>query len=142
LIDEPTRTTTNFHGTAIYWPGADITQIVWLRCYFAFMRDQGVIDWVGVGGSGGHMSPEYFDFLPIPRFSDDVKQCIAKLYHSPTSDAAQPTCLSDFVSHHRARNNTLGIWELDSDMKALQVELATVQEFIIQGKTIKVSLPD
>lgn len=142
LIDEPARTTTNFHGTALYWPGSEIWQTVWLRCYLAFLRDQGVVDWVGVGGSGGHMSPEYFDYLPIPRFPDDVQAAIAKLYHSPTSVLPTPSSVASFVAYHRARNAALGIWELDSDMKALQAELAAVQEAIIQGNTVRVQLPD
>jgi hypothetical protein len=140
LIDEPERMTTNFHGTAISWPGADLHQVVWLRCYFAFLRDQGVIDWVGVGGSGGHMSPEYFDYLPIPCFPDDVQESIARLYHSPASDEGQPPGLTAFVEYHRARNAGLGIWQLAGELKALQAALSIVQESIIRGESVVVPL--
>ncbi|MBI4916073.1 MAG: hypothetical protein HY825_09525 [Acidobacteria bacterium] len=142
LIDDPGRTTTNFHGTAVYWPGATMEQVVWLRCYFAFLREQGVVDWVGVGGSGGHMSPEYFDYLPIPNFPDHVQAAIARLYHAGGPGAAGPPSISEFVDHHHARNEALGIWELDSGMKALQAELAAIQDQIILGRTVAVALPD
>lgn len=141
MLDQPNRTTTNFHGTVLYWPSAEIWQVVWLRCMLAFLRDQGVVDWVGVGGSGGHMSPEYFDYLPIPRFPDDVQKRIASLYHSPTNDTAKPPRLSDFITYHRTRNAKLGIWELAHEMKTLQTELSTIQESIIQGKSVVVPLP-
>ena len=101
-----------------------------------------MIDLMAVGGSGGHFSPEYFDSLLIPRFPDVVKDKIVKLYHSPAESVAKPPNLTSFVAHHQARNDTLGIWQLNSEMNALQSELAAVQELIIQGKTVKVPLSD
>jgi hypothetical protein len=142
LVDQPERTTTNFHGTVLYWPGADIEHVIWLRCYLAFLREKGVIDWVGVGGSGGHMSPEYFDYLPIPRFPSDVQERIAKLYHAPASESVQPPTLTGLVKYHRTRNAHLGVWELAGEMKTLQGELSSIQESIIQGKSVDVPSND
>lgn len=140
LVDAPERCTTNFHGTVLFWPGAEIWQTIFIRCFLAYLRDHGVIDWVGVGGSGGHMSPTYFDYLPFPRFPDDVRNRIARLYHNPTTPPARKATLANFVAWHREWNESLGIWELDREMKTLQQTLAAVQEEIIEGRAVKIPL--
>ncbi|MGZ8921266.1 MAG: hypothetical protein ACXW3L_09800 [Limisphaerales bacterium] len=103
------------------------------------MRERGVIDWVGVGGSGGHMSPEYFDYLPFPRFPDEVQQKISKYYYSPAPAPKDKPTLKKFRDWYAERNRTLGIWDLDREMKELQTILLNVQEAIIEGR--KVDLP-
>lgn len=137
LVEAPERCTTNFHGTVLFWPGAELWQTVFIRCFFAYLRAHGVIDWVGVGGSGGHMSPEYFDHLPFPRVPDKEQQRIARLYHNPCTPPARKLTLTNFVSWHQEWDETLGIWELDREMKALQAELAAVQEKIIAGRSVQ-----
>jgi hypothetical protein len=142
MLDDPIRVTTNFHGTVLSWPGAEISDVIWLRCILAYLRARGVVDWVGVGGSGGHMSPEYFDYLPIPNFPTRTRKRIAELYHSPASEVATPPSLATFVGYHRARNAKLGIWQLATEMKALQMELSSIQEKIIRGISVDIPLPD
>jgi hypothetical protein len=140
LIDPIDRCTTNFHGTFLYWPGAELWQIVFVRCFLAYLREQGVVDWVGVGGSGGHMSPEYFDYLPFPKFPENVQLTIAKLYHNPSPAPKEKAKLTDFLDWHRRWNEGLGIWELDREMKTLQAKLEHVQSLIIDGKSIRIDL--
>lgn len=140
MVDAIERCTTNFHGTVIYWPGAELWRVIFVRCFLAFLREHGVIDWVGVGGSGGHMSPEYFDYLPIPNFPEDRQGEIARLYHHDAAHAAEKPTLDTFVDWHNRWNAELGIWELDREMKALQRTLSDVQEQIIEGKTINVPI--
>jgi hypothetical protein len=143
ITEDRDRTTTNFHGTALSWPGASMEEVVWLRCYLSFLREAGVVDWVGVGGSGGHMSPEYFDLLPIPKFPTIVKADIARLYHTRVnafSDAG--LTLGTFVPSHNSRNMELGILQLDSEMRTLAKQLALVQAQIIDGKTVIVPYAD
>jgi type I restriction enzyme S subunit len=139
LVNAPERCTTNFHGTVLFWPGAEVWQTIFVRCFLAYLRHYGVVDWVGVGGSGGHMSPDYFDYLPFPRFPDDVRERIALLYHNPALPPTRKATLANFLSWHREWNEGLGIWELDREMKRLQQTLSDVQEKIIEGKTV--SLP-
>lgn len=138
LVDAPKRCTTNFHGTVLYWPGAEVWQTIFVRCFLAYLREHGVIDWVGVGGSGGHMSPEYFDYLPFPRFPESVRRSIACLYHNPAPRPMRNLTLTNFVTWHRDWNEGLGIWELDREMKDLQQTLAAVQEEIIEGRTVRI----
>ncbi len=140
VVDEIERCTTNFHGTVISWPGAELWQVVFLRCFLAFLREQGVIDWVGVGGSGGHMSPEYFDYLPMPIFPEHKQVEIARLYHHDAAPSAGKPTLDTFVDWHNRWNTELGILQLDREMKSLQQTLAAVQEEIIEGRTVLVPL--
>jgi hypothetical protein len=142
LIDAMERVTTNAHGLYARRSDDDLTESIFFRCIFHWYRNMRLIDLMAVGGSGGHFSPEYFDSLLIPRFSDSLKSQIVKLYHSPSAGAAKPPNLTGFVDYHQARNHALGIWELDRDMKTLKSELAVAQELIIQGKTVTVALPD
>jgi type I restriction enzyme S subunit len=138
LVDAPNNCTTNFHGTVLSSPGSDIWQMIFVRCFLDFMRTHGVIDWVGVGGSGGHMSPDYFDYLPFPCFPEETSKRIASLYHNEHDPLPELPSLSDFVSWHQTRNDDLGIWQLDKEMKALQQELASVQDSIIEGHAVVV----
>lgn len=137
MVDHIERCTTNFHGTVIYWPDSELWQIIFLRCLLTFLREYGVIDWVGVGGSGGHMSPDYFDYLPIPKFPEDKQREIAHLYHHNAPPPSVEPTLDTFVDWHRRWNAGLGIWELDREMEALQRTLSEVQEQIIEGKTVE-----
>ena len=86
------------------------------------------------------MSPEYFDYLPFPKFPDNVQQDIAKLYHSPSPPPKEKLTEANFIDWHRRWNDKLGIWELDRDMKALQAQLEKVQAEIIDGKTVHIEL--
>jgi hypothetical protein len=104
------------------------------------LREHGVIDWVGVGGSDGHMSPEYFDFLPFPNFPDDKQEEIAKLYHNPGQPPSDELTFNTFLDWHRRWNANLGIWELDREKAALQRTLADVQDKIIEGLTVRVPI--
>lgn len=140
LVEEIEKCTTNFHGVVLNWPGAEMWQIVFVRCFLAYLREHGVVDWVGVGGSGGHMSPEYFDYLPFPKFSDDKQKEIAKLYSSSSPPPTETPTLASFVEWHHCWNSQLGIWELDREMKALQQTLLDVQKRIIDGEEVVVPL--
>lgn len=142
LLDEMERCTTNFHGTVLYWQGAAIQDVIWIHTFLGFLREAGVLKHIAVGGQGGHLSPEYFDYIPLPKFPDSVRQCIARLYHNPVLPPARRATLADFVAWHREWNEGLGIWELDREMKALQRTLLEVQEQIIEGKTVIVPLAD
>jgi hypothetical protein len=137
LIDEPERATTNAHGLYARRSDGNLELSIFFRCIFNWYRSQRLIDLMAVGGSGGHFSPEYFDFLLIPKFPESLQHQIALLYHNTANPPKRKTTLSNFVAWHREWNEGLGIWELDRELKSLQRILAAVQEDIIEGKTVK-----
>jgi len=139
LVDSYDRCTTNAHGLYARRSDADLTNSIFFRCIFNWYRDMRLIDIVAVGGSGGHLSPVYFDdFIHIPRFPDQKRAVIAQLYHNPSPPPQDTPTVDTFVDWHQRWNVDLGIWELDREMKALQHTLADVQEQIIEGKTVAV----
>jgi hypothetical protein len=137
LIDEPERATTNAHGLYARRSDGDVRKSIFFRCIFSWYRSQRLIDLMAVGGSGGHFSPDYFDFVLIPEFPESLQREIARLYHNPAPSPARKTTLSNFVAWHQEWNEGLGIWELDREVKALRRALVEVQEKIIEGETVK-----
>jgi len=140
LIDHWTKCTTNAHGLYARRSDGDIQKAIFFRCIFNWYRTMRLIDIMAVGGSGGHFSPEYFDYVRIPKFPEDKQAAIARLYHHVAPPPPDSPTLDTFMDWHNRWNAKLGIWELDREMKALQCTLSKVQEQIIEGNTVKVPL--
>ncbi len=140
LLDNWPKCTTNAHGLYARRSDGDLQKAIYFRCIFNWYRTMRLIDIMAVGGSGGHFSPEYFDYVRIPKFPEDKQAEIARLYHHVAPQPPVKPTLDTFVDWHRRWNAGLGIWELDREMKALQRTLSVVQEQIIEGKTVKVPL--
>lgn len=129
--------TTNAHGLYARRADGDLNSSIYFRCIFHWYRNMRLIDLMAAGGSGGHFSPSYFESLLIPNFPDDVRRKIIELYHKATAPPPKPLTIGNFVEWHREWNDRLGIWELDRELKALQLKLLAVQDKIIDGKPIK-----
>lgn len=141
LIEPYNNCTTNAHGLYARRTDNDIIKSIFFRCFFNWYREMRLIDIMGVGGSGGHLSPSYFDdFIHIPNFPDNKQEEIARLYHNPILPPNSPINSETFVSWHRHWNVELGIWELDREMKVLQKKLLDVQNAIIEGNPVQVPL--
>ena len=113
---------------------------IFLGCFLGYLRKVGIVDAIGAGGSGGSLAIGYLDQVPFPRFPDDIQERIARLYHNSAPPPARKATLATFVAWHREWNNSLGIWELDQELKALQSILTTVLEEIIEARTVKIPL--
>jgi len=137
LIDEPERVTTNAHGLYARRRDGDLARSIFFRCVFNWYRRHRLIDLMAVGGNGGHFSPEYFEFVLIPKFPELVQHKICALYHNRTLPPSRKATLADFVIWHREWNEGLGISELDRELKALQRTLTSVQEQIVEGHSVK-----
>lgn len=140
LLEGIENCTTNAHGLYARRTDGDIQKSVFFRCVFNWYRNTGLIDLMAVGGSGGHFSPEYFDYIRIPRFPENKQADIVRLYHNSTPPPTDTPTLDTFVDWHRRWNVNLGIWELDREMKALKSTLLEVQERIINGRNVHVPL--
>ncbi|OXC75683.1 hypothetical protein BSU04_25980 [Caballeronia sordidicola] len=138
LIDAPEFATTNAHGLYLRREDEDIVESIYFRCIFNWYRSQGLIDLMAVGGSGGHFSPEYFEFVLIPKFPRTMREKIARLYHCPAVDIATGLRADQLVEAHAERNSNLGIWELDTDLQKLRASMADIQHAIIHGQSVKI----
>jgi len=142
LADEMRRTITNIHGVIFHPKDGDIVKGIFLGCFLGYLRDEGIVDAIGAGGSGGSLAIGYFHHVIFPRFPRTVQESIAELYHNPASSPQRPCTLRNFVAWHREWNDQLGIWELDREKKTLQKTLLEVQQQIIDGETVAVPLTD
>lgn len=141
LLDSPEYCTTNAHGLCARRDDGDTSQSIFFRCIFNWYRKMRLIDLMAVGGSGGHFSPNYFEYLKIPRFPTQKQDEIVQYYHHPTPlPSDPPLSLDNFVEVHRKWNESLGIWELGREMNVLKSELSKVQETIIWGKDMTYDL--
>lgn len=137
LLDDWPKCTTNAHGIYVRRSDGNIKKSVFFRCIFNWYRTTRLIDIMAVGGSGGHFSPEYFDYIKIPKFPEDKQNEIANLYHHEASPPPElPNC-DTLVGWHRHWNASLGIWELDREMRVLQHLLYDIQEQILEGKAVE-----
>ena len=88
LVEAPERCTTNFHGTVLFWPGAEIWQTIFACCFLAYLREHGVIDWVGVGG---FRRPHVARVLRLPSISA-LPGSGAERHRQPLSQPVRATC--------------------------------------------------
>lgn len=102
----------NYHAIRIFKDQIDLVESIFVKCFISYWRSMGMIDYIGVGGSGGHLAPEYFHYLLIPNFPKNKKQQIAKLYYD-------------------TEGKELGIFQLDKRNKGLKKEIKFLIDLII-----------
>lgn len=84
ICDESLRFTTNFHGLIISpSESLHLSDSVALGQYLHFLRTIGYFEKVSVGGQGGSFASSYWVNFYVPKFSEDFKEALSKLYHSP-----------------------------------------------------------
>lgn len=129
---------TNYHGIRIYREDPDLIDSIFIRCFLAYWRAKGMIDAIGVGGSGGHCAPQYFPLIETPLFPENVKEEIANLYHNP---AAYPIDLNEenFLIKDMEWNQQAGIYEIDKNMKKTNEHLNKVIMQIVNDEEVKIS---
>ncbi|MHB1731911.1 MAG: hypothetical protein ACYCU8_00385 [Ferrimicrobium acidiphilum] len=118
------RCITNFHGTVIAWPDHELYETIWLRCWIEFLRGQGILKEIAVGGLGGSLGTDMYEHIPVPTMSAAQKRQIADLYFS-----SRPLPTDPLVWTRQA-----GIWQLDREAKALRARLEKVQDRILRGQ--------
>lgn len=116
LVDEIDNCTTNAHGLYARREDLDIRKSIYFRCVFDWYRNMGLIDLMAVGGSGGHFSPEYFDYIRIPKFPDQVIDTIVSQYSS-TVDINFGSNVKEMKDINL---NDYGIVQLDRKVKILK----------------------
>ncbi|MFZ7235655.1 hypothetical protein ACLSZ3_03750 [Avibacterium gallinarum] len=136
VVDESNNVATNYHGIRIINDNKNLIESIFIRCFLAFWREKGMIDAIGVGGSGGHCSPSYFSLINTPNFPTEKQQEIAKLYHNPIAYDAKNATLDNFLALDDEFNSQAGIYELDKTAKQFQAILNQAIESIIENKPV------
>lgn len=136
VVDESNNVATNYHGIRIINDNKNLIESIFIRCFLAFWREKGMIDAIGVGSSGGHCSPSYFNLINTPNFPTEKQEEIAKLYHNPIVYDIKNATIDNFITLDSKFNNQAGIYELDKTAKDLQILLDKAIENIINDKNV------
>jgi len=140
VVEDSNNVATNYHGIRIINKNNNLTESIFIRCFLAFWRSKGMIDYIGVGGSGGHCAPSYFHLIETPLFPDNKQNEIAKLYHNATLKYNTDNCtLDNFLKTDTKYNEQAGIYELDKTAKQLKDKLDKAIDNIIKDKPVKIT---
>jgi len=140
VVDDSHNVATNYHGIRIINTNQNLTESIFIRCFLAFWRSKGMIDFIGVGGSGGHCAPSYFHLIETPLFEDNKQKEIALLYHNPNSNYQADTfTLDNFLEQDNAFNETAGIYELDKTAKQLKEILNKAIDDIANDREVNIN---
>ena len=116
----------------------DIHRVITIRSILQFYKEIGMTDCMTVGGSGGHLSPSYFDRIMIPNFPESKQKEIAALYHNPQEYLTDDFTLDNFEEKDNEYNLTAGIYELDKTAKRLKDKLNKAIDDIVNDRDVKI----
>ncbi|RWY49081.1 restriction endonuclease subunit S domain-containing protein [Mucilaginibacter gilvus] len=137
VVEESNNVATNYHGIRIINKNKDLIESIFIRCFLAFWRSKGMIDFIGVGGSGGHCAPSYFHLIETPLFDKTKQSQIARLYHNGSLNYDFKTfSLVNFMEMDETYNVQAGIYELDKTAKQLKILLDRALDRIINDKAV------
>lgn len=126
VCEDVNNIATNYHGIRIVNDNNDIIDSIFIRCFLAYWREKGMIDRIGVGGSGGHCAPSYFHLIVTPKFPEGIKKEIVKLYHNNIKYENNNVNENNFLEIDHKYNLNAGIYELDKNIKTIKKRLNNV----------------
>jgi type I restriction enzyme S subunit len=138
VIDDTIDVATNYHGIRIINKNNNLTESIFIRCFLAFWRHKGMIDYIGVGGSGGHCAPAYFHLIETTLFPKNKMCDIVKHYHNDilSFESVTDGNLNNFLKLDNNYNKFVGIYELDKSAKLLKNKLNKAIDNIINDKPV------
>lgn len=140
VVENSNNVATNYHGIRIINKNNNLTESIFIRCFLAFWRSKGMIDFIGVGGSGGHCAPSYFHLIETPLFNDSKQNEIASLYHNSEVKYKTENCtLDNFLQTDTKYNQQVGIYELDKTAKKLKEKLDKAIDSIVNDRPVNIS---
>lgn len=139
FLDDDNNTINNAHAHILRsMLDNDIHRVITIRSILQFYKEIGMTDCMTVGGSGGHLSPSYFDRIMIPNFPESKQKEIAALYHNPQEYFTDDFTLDNFEGKDNEYNLTAGIYELDKTAKRLKDKLNKAIDDIVNDRDVKI----
>lgn len=140
VVEDSNNVATNYHGIRIINTNKNLSESIFIRCFLAFWREKGMIDYIGVGGSGGHCAPSYFHLIETPLFEESKQKEIALLYHNAKVEYKSDTfTLDNFLTKDNDFNSQAGIYELDKTAKQLKEILNQAIDNIVNDKEVVIN---
>lgn len=138
VVEALSKTITNIHGITITQADdGDIVDAIYVKCFLDYLRKEGLIDMLAVGGNGGSLAQKYWGIIPFPNFPHELKVKIAKLYHNPDaiydSDSLND---SNFLQYDQKFDIGAGIYNLDKVAKHLRKRIDEAIENIANDNVV------
>lgn len=113
---------------------------IFTLCYLKYLRGIGFWEFYGVGGSGASsLTDYYFKKVNLPNFPESKQQEIAKEYYNQV-DKNQKTTLGNYLEKETARNQQIGIFQLNMEIFTLREKLEDILDKIINETPIEINL--
>jgi hypothetical protein len=139
VVEDSNNVATNYHGIRIINKNKNLNESIFIRCFLAFWRSKGMIDFIGVGGSGGHCAPSYFHLIETPLFPEEKLNEITKLYYNAEVSYNIDKCnLDTFLKTDTEFNINAGIYQLDKTAKQLKEKLNKIIDDIVNDREINI----
>jgi hypothetical protein len=142
FLDKCINTINNAHAHILrpILNSCSLEKAITIRCIIQYYKEMGIIDCLTVGGSGGHLSPSYFDRVFIPNFPLPKQEEIAVMYHNVKIEYQSDTfTLDNFLEKDCEYNEQAGIYELDKTAKKLKEMLDNAIDDIINDREITIN---
>lgn len=135
FLDDDTNVINNAHAHVLRPEDCTIPKTIATRCILQYYKQIGYTDYMTVGGAGGHLSPSYFDRIPIPNFPEAIEKKLKDLYYSE-SIIPNISSIDDFEEKDNAFNSKAGIYELDKTCKILKRNISCLFDCIINCRPL------
>lgn len=139
FLDDDQNTINNAHAHILRSVlDNDMHRVITIRSILQYYKESGLTDCMTVGGSGGHLSPSYFDRIMIPNFPETNQRKIATLYHNPQEYATKSFTIENFLEKDSEYNSMAGIYELDKTAKHLKRLLNKAIDDIVNDRSVEI----
>jgi type I restriction enzyme S subunit len=136
------NTITNIHPWIITPKLNDypIFKRVFLCLFLSYLKNISYLEKIKDKSNGGGLKKEHLDrWIKIPNFSDLKQQEIAKEYYNKI-DKNQSPALENYLQKETARNQQIGIFQLNMEIFTLRKKLEEIIDKIINETPIEINL--
>lgn len=140
FLDNDNNTINNAHAHILRSKlSNDLHRVITIRSILQYYKEIGLTDCMTVGGSGGHLSPSYFDRIMIPNLPEPKQKEIATLYYNSKEYKTSSFTLENFLEKDNEFNLNAGIYELDYSAKRLKGLLDIAIDNIVNNQDFSIS---
>lgn len=138
FADPKERLLTNIHGIVLNKKDHDKLESAFVCCFLRYLRSQGILDYISVGGQGGSLAMKYWSEVKIPIFTESKQQEIAKYYYNPVEFRIENKDFNVIEEQDLKLNKEAGILQLDEQVKILKEKISYVVDTIVNGDKVEI----